>query len=82
MIEDQRSARAVDPPAADEDPAGEVMIPPGRRAIIRAPGAGRHGGRIEHDLRGPGQGDNDPQPLTERCRFAGTSGVNVYRGYR
>ena len=36
MTEDQSSANAVDPPAAEEDPAGEVMFPVGRIAIIRA----------------------------------------------
>ena len=34
MIEDESSAKAVDPP--EDDPAGEVRVPVGRGALIRA----------------------------------------------
>ena len=36
MIEDQSSAKDVDPPATEDDPAGEVRLPVGRGALIRA----------------------------------------------
>jgi hypothetical protein len=36
VIEDPRSGETVDAPATSEDPAGEVMVPPGRRAIVGA----------------------------------------------